>query len=75
MLNEEKILEMLGEMKSDISALKTEMQELKKNRAVLPHSQMSESEIVERMSNLLTPDEAEAFGRFMDAEEARKATL
>ena len=40
-----------------------------------PRRQMSETEIVERMSKLLSPDEADAFGGFMDAEEARKASL
>ena len=42
---------------------------------VPPKSKMSEMEIVNRMSNLLSAEEADAFGRFMDAEEARKAVI
>ena len=77
MSNEEKILKMLDEMKDDVSVLKNEVETLKQKsggtfRAV---SNGKQKEAIRRMSHLLTADEKQSFGNFMDAEEARKAAV
>ena len=75
--NEEKILQMLDEMKADMNALKAEMETLKQHSVDSKKSvsQRQQKEAIRRMSQILTADEKQSFGRFMDAEEARKAAV
>ena len=77
MSNEEKILEKLEQMSSDIETLKAKVTELeygKKNVAVHP-SVERQLHAIDGLSRLLDEDEKQRFGAFMDAEDARKAEL
>ena len=81
MSNEEKILSMLTQMKSDIDALRAEVDAIR-NNAILKAAEQSQSkrrmntyEALEAMSNLLDDDEKDALGKYMEAEEARKVAL
>ena len=81
MSNEEKILSMLTQMKSDIDALRAEVDAIR-NNVILKAAEQSQSkrrintyEALEAMSNLLDDDEKDALGKYMEAEEARKVAL
>lgn len=81
MSKEEKILSMLTKMQSDLDTLRTEVETIKNNPIlqVAENSQSSKRrttyEVLEAMSELLTDDEKDALGKYMDAEMARKAAL
>ena len=81
MSNEEKILSMLTKMQNDIDALKAEV-EVIRNNAGLKATEESQARrsrdtyaALEAMANLLDDDEKDALGKYMEAEEARKAAL
>ena len=73
MANEEKILALLGELKADMDAMKADIEAIK--RSGKTESRWSQKEVFHQMSELLSDEEREDFGRFMDAEEERKAAL
>ncbi len=73
MSNEEKILSMLTKMQSDIDALRTDIKKLNHNDNLQP--KMTQREVFMGLANLLNDDEKEALGKYMAAEEARKAAL
>ena len=75
MSNEEKILAMLTKMQSDIDALRVEVKTLKQGENTQPKKKMSQREVFMGLANLLNDDEKEALGKYMEAEEARKAAL
>ncbi len=76
MSNEEKILQMLSEMQSNIKSLQTEVESLKNStdnpKPLSPAAQLA---IIEAMSNLLTDEDRDALGKYQEEEEARKAAL
>ena len=81
MSNEEKILSLLTKMQSDIDTLRAEVETIK-NNAILQAAEKAQSskrrntyEALEAMANLLDDDEKDALGKYMAAEEARKAAL
>ena len=81
MSNEEKILSMLTKMQSDIDALRAEVDTIK-NNAILQAAEKVQSQkqadtyaALMAMSELLDDDEKDALGKYMEAEEARKAAL
>lgn len=81
MSNEEKILSMLTKMQSDIDALKAEVDAIR-NNAILKAADKAQSErradtyeALEAMAALLTQDEKDALGEYVEAEMARKAAL
>ena len=79
MSNEEKILAMLTKMQGDIDALRVEVETIKNNE-LLKVGEKSKSkrntyEALMAMSELLTDDEKDALGKYMEEEEARKAAL
>lgn len=81
MSNEEKILSMLTKMQNDIDALKAEVDAIRNNE-ILKAAEKTRSErktdtyaALEAMSELLTQDEKDALGEYMEAEMARKAAL
>jgi len=77
--NEEKILAMLTKMQSDIDALRNEIDDIKNNEllkvAEKSKPRYNTYEALEAMSELLTDDEKDALGEYMEAEMARKAAL
>ncbi len=79
MSNEEKILAMLTKMQSDIDALRGEIQSLTQNEN--PQTKKKKLSAQEQydafmgLANLLNDDEKDALGKYMEAEEARKAAL
>ena len=81
MSNEEKILSMLTKMQSDIDALRVEVDAIRNNEILQatekpkPKIKMTQREVFMGLANLLDDDEKEALGKYMEAEEARKATL
>ena len=75
MSNEEKILSMLTKMQSDIDALRTDIKKLNHNDNLQPKPKMTQREVFMGLANLLNDEEKEALGRYMEAEEARKAAL
>ncbi len=79
MSNEEKILAMLTKMQSDIDALRSEVDTIKRNDLLQVtekrKSRRNTYEALKAMSELLDDDEKEALGEYMAAEEARKAAL
>lgn len=75
MSNEEKILSMLTKMQGDIDALRTDFQSLNHNETSQPKKKMTQREVFTGLTNLLNDDEKEALGKYMAAEEARKAAL
>ncbi len=84
MSNEEKILVALTNIQQDMAVMKADIETLKngkKNDAITSKDDNTETkeerikkqlDILDKLSNLLTDEEAEAFGKFMDAEEERK---
>lgn len=80
MSNEEKILFMLTKMQRDIETLKTDVELLKFN-GKLQSEEKKELTAEERfaifdaMAALLTQEEKDALGKYMEEEEARKAAL
>ena len=84
MSNEEKILAALTNIQQDMAVMKTDIETLtngKKIDAMTSKDYKTETkeeriqkqlDILDKMSHLLTDEEAEAFGKFMDAEEERK---
>ena len=75
MSNEEKILAMLTKMQGDIDSLRTNLQSLNHNEISQPKKKMTQREVFTGFANLLNDDEKEALGKYMAAEEARKAAL
>lgn len=81
MSNEEKILAMLTKMQSDIDALRNEVDEIKNNELlkVVEKSQSKSRKdtysALMAMSELLTDDEKDALGKYMEEEMARKVAL
>ena len=75
MSNEEKILSMLTKMQSDIDALRAEIHTLRQNENSQPKKKMTQREVFMGLANLLDDDEKEALGKYMEAEEARKAAI
>ena len=81
MSNEEKILSMLTKMQGDIEALRSEVDAIRNNE-ILKAAEKARAErkadtyaALEAMSELLTQDEKDALGEYMEAEMARKAAL
>ena len=79
MSNEEKILSMLTKMQGDIAALRTEVDAIKNNE-ILKVGEKSQSncntyEALKAMSELLSDDEKDALGKYMEEEMARKVAL
>lgn len=74
MSNEEKILEKLEKMSSDMDALKARVAELERGNGSRP-SIDQQLNAIDGLSHLLDEDEKRRFGAFMDAEEARKAAV
>ena len=79
MSNEEKILEMLGEINSEMGAMKSDIEALKQSngrmKSLTPTAEQ-QMRAIERWSNLPDDDgEMARFCKFMDAEEERKAAL
>ena len=81
MSNEEKILAMLTKMQGDIDALRSEVDAIRNNE-ILKAAEKARAErkadtyaALEAMSELLTQDEKDALGEYMEAEMARKAAL
>ncbi|MBR4643209.1 MAG: hypothetical protein IKO74_10925 [Selenomonadaceae bacterium] len=79
MSNEEKILSMLTKMQSDIDALRVEVDAIRNNEILRvvekSKSKRNTYEALKAMSELLDDDEKDALGKYMEAEEARKAAL
>ena len=87
MSNEDKILAALTNIQQDMAVMKADIETLKngkKNNIVTIKNDDAETkeerikrqlDILDKMSHLLTDEEAEAFGKFMDAEEERKNKL
>ena len=75
MSNEDKILSMLTKMQSDIDALRTDIKMLKNYGNSQTKTNMTQREVFMGLANLLNDDEKEALGKYMEAEEARKAAL
>ena len=72
---------MLTQMQGDIDALRADVDAIR-NNAILKAAEQSQSkrrmntyEALEAMANLLDDDEKDALGKYMEAEEARKAAL
>ena len=81
MSNEEKILSMLTKMQADIDSLKAEVEAVRNNE-LLKVVEKAQSErradtyaALEAMRELLTQEEKDALGEYMEAEMARKAAL
>ena len=84
MSNEDKILNLLTSMQKDVKKMQADIETLKndkKNNAKTSKDYDVETkeerikrqlDILDKMSHLLSDEEAEAFGKFMDAEEERK---
>ena len=77
MSNEEKILSMLTKMQGDIDALRVEVNALKGNSKPNKKELTSQEQYdaFMKLANLLDDDEKEALGKYMAAEESRKAAL
>lgn len=79
MSNEEKILAMLTKMQSDIDALRNDIQAINHNENSQPKkrklSAQEQYDAFMGLANLLNDDEKDALGKYMEAEEARKAAL
>ena len=79
MSNEEKILSMLTKMQADIDALRAEVAKINHNgKSQPPKKELTLKEQYDAfmgLANLLDEDEKEALGKYMEAEEARKAAL
>ena len=79
MSNEEKILAMLTKMQRDIDALRVEVETIKNNELLKVGEKSKPKrntyEALMAMSELLTDDEKDALGKYMEEEEARKAAL
>ncbi|MBR1397168.1 MAG: hypothetical protein IJ563_06510 [Selenomonadaceae bacterium] len=87
MANEDKIIEMLTNIQSDIATMKADIDTLKngkKNNIVITEDDNAETkeerikkqlDALDKLVNLLNDEEKEAFGKFMDAEEERKAAI
>ncbi len=81
MSNEEKILSMLTKMQADIDSLKAEVEAVRNNE-LLKVVEKAQSErradtyaALEAMRELLTQEEKDALGEYVEAEMARKAAL
>ena len=79
MSNEEKILAMLTKMQGDIDSLRIEVEAIRNNE-ILKAAEKSKPkhdtyEALKAMSELLTQEEKDALGKYMEEEEARKAAL
>lgn len=79
MSNEEKILAMLTKMQNDIDALRVEVKTLRQNENSQPKAKtitaQEQYDVFMGLANLLNDDEKDALGKYMEAEEARKAAL
>lgn len=83
MANEEKILEMLGELKADMDAMKADIEAIKRSEngkkeigePMPDEKKKSLREALQEWYQSPYDEESERFFQFMDAEEARKAAL
>lgn len=78
MSNEEKILSMLTKMQSDIADIKQRVVELENGNSQSKKRKLSAQEqydLFMGLANLLDDDEKDALGKYMEAEEARKAAI
>lgn len=77
MSNEEKILFLLTKMQGDISEAKELLEKKVHPEKDIPQSEtkMTQREVFMGLANLLNDDEKDALGKYMEAEEARKAAL
>ena len=83
MANEEKILELLGELKAEMDAMKADIEAIKRNgngkketgESTPDEKKGSLREALQEWYQSPYDEESERFFRFMDAEEARKAAL
>ena len=82
MSKEDKILEILAAMQKDMAAMKADINSLKNgdtnnhNTGELDDEGVRRQlETLNKMKNLLSDEEKEAFGKYMDAEEERKNKL
>lgn len=80
MSNEEKILQMLSEMQTNIKTLQTEVEMLKGKSVYVEErkprlSAKEQLAVLDAMRNLLNDEEREALGKYQAAEEARKTAL
>lgn len=75
MSNEEKILSMLEKMQDGIDSLNSKFDSIEENRTPKPEKKLSQREVFMGLANLLNDDEREALGKYMAAEEARKAAI
>ena len=80
MSNEEKILQMLSEMQTDIKNLQTDVETLKGRSFSVKEkkprlSAKEQLAVLDAMRNLLTDEDRDALGRYQAEEEARKAAL
>lgn len=84
MSNEDKILAALTNIQQDMAIMKADIETLKNGKKIDATTSkdynaetkeeriQKQLDILDKMSHLLTDEEAEAFGKFMDAEEERK---
>ena len=78
MSKEDQILDLLGKMRADMDAMKTDIESLKKgtrHQQSLEEHQTDQKKLFHDLSRLLSDEEKKRFGKFMDAEESRKAAL
>ena len=78
MSKEDQILDLLKKMKTDMETMKTDIEHLKKGREYQPsqeESQVDQKKLFHQLSKILSDEEKERFGKFMDAEESRKAAI
>ena len=86
MSNEDKILAMLTTMQQDMAAIKADINSLKANK-IEGNGKFNEEgklddegvkrqlDILYKLTHLLNDEEKEALGKYMDAEEERKAAI
>jgi hypothetical protein len=75
MSNEEKILSMLTKLQSDIADIKQHTIESENEKPAPKKKKLTQREVFMGFANLLDEDERDALGKYMAAEEARKAAL
>ena len=86
MSNEDKILAMLTTMQQDMAAIKADINSLKANKIECNGKFNEEGklddegikrqlDILYKLTHLLNDEEKEALGKYMDAEEERKAAI
>ncbi|MBR2215859.1 MAG: hypothetical protein IJ849_08900 [Selenomonadaceae bacterium] len=75
-MSNEKIILVLNNIQNEIVSMKKDIKALQQNNNIENSKpRLSQQEAIEKLSKLLSPEEKESFGRFLDAEEARKAAF